>query len=107
MSEEIKYEHDHDHSHEHDCICKSKGFRKFLVVALGSFVGVFCALCLFCALHKPPMMMGPYGMQPMFGMPMAGVHNCNCCCHKKMMKKFLKYHNEMKKDVENKVENED
>lgn len=42
---------------EEKCFCHSKGFRKFLVVALGSFVGVFLALCLFAALHKPPMPM--------------------------------------------------
>ncbi len=38
-----------------NCLCHSEGFRKFIVVALGSFVGVFCALSLFAALHKPPM----------------------------------------------------
>ena len=37
------------------CFCKSKGFRKFLVVTTGTFVGVFLALSLFTALHKPPM----------------------------------------------------
>ena len=37
-----------------ECFCKSKSFRKFLITALGSFVGVFCALSLFAALHKPP-----------------------------------------------------
>ena len=42
-----------------NCFCHSKGFRKFLVIALGSFVGVFCALSLFAALHKPPMMVPP------------------------------------------------
>ena len=38
------------------CICKNKTFRKILVIATGTFVGVFCALSLFAALHKPPMM---------------------------------------------------
>ena len=37
-----------------NCICCSEGFRDFLKIALGSFVGVFCALSLFAALHKPP-----------------------------------------------------
>ena len=37
------------------CICCSEGFRDFLKIALGSFVGVFLALTLFAALHKPPM----------------------------------------------------
>ena len=45
-----------------NCICCSEGFRDFLKIALGSFVGVFLALSLFAALHKPPVMMhGPYG----------------------------------------------
>lgn len=103
MSEENRYEH--ERRHEHDCICKSMGFRKFLVVALGSFVGVFCALCLFCALHKPPMMM-PYAMNPMFAAPM-GAHNCNCCCHRKMMKKFMKHNPEFKKEFKKEFENDD
>ena len=50
------------------CFCKSKGFRKFLIVASGSFVGVFLALSLFSALNKPPMpapMPCPYGYQHM------------------------------------------
>ena len=54
MSDEIKTEK------EHKCICQSEFFRKFLVVALGSFVGVFCALSLFAALHKPPMPPCPF-----------------------------------------------
>ena len=37
------------------CLCCSEGFRDFLKIALGSFVGVFFALTLFAALHKPPM----------------------------------------------------
>ena len=38
-----------------NCLCHSKGFRKFLVIATGTFVGVYCALCLFTAIHRPPM----------------------------------------------------
>ena len=38
-----------------NCICKSKGFQNFLVVATGTFIGAFCALSLFAALNKPPM----------------------------------------------------
>lgn len=37
-----------------NCFCHSEGFRDFLKIALGSFVGVFLALSLFAALHKPP-----------------------------------------------------
>ena len=40
-----------------NCLCNSDGFKKFVIVSAGSFVGVFCALSLFAALHKPPMMM--------------------------------------------------
>ena len=58
MSDEIKItnnENNHDAEHHSQCFCQSKGFRKFLVIALGTFVGVYCALCLFTALHRPPM----------------------------------------------------
>ena len=48
MSEEFKTEE------KQECFCKSKGFRKFLTIALGTFVGVYAALCLFTALHRPP-----------------------------------------------------
>ena len=37
------------------CFCKSEGFRNFLVTALGTFIGVYMALSLFTAIHKPPM----------------------------------------------------
>ena len=57
---------------EHKCFCQSKGFRKFLVIALGTFVGVYSALCLFTALHRP--MMPPQGPCPYFGMR----HGCPC-----------------------------
>ena len=40
---------------ENKCFCKSEEFKKFIIVATGSFVGVFFALCLFSALHRPPM----------------------------------------------------
>ena len=43
------------------CLCCSEGFRDFLKIALGSFVGVFFALTLFAALHKPPMPPCPFG----------------------------------------------
>ena len=41
---------------ETKCFCQSKAFRKFLVIALGTFVGVYAALSLFAATHRPPMM---------------------------------------------------
>lgn len=61
MTDEIK----NVEEKECKCFCSSKGFKKFIVTALGTFVGVFCALSLFAALHKPPMivpMHSPYGM---------------------------------------------
>ena len=53
------------------CICCSEGFRDFLKIALGSFVGVFLALTLFAALHKPPMPPCHGG----FMMPPRGIHH--------------------------------
>lgn len=41
---------------EKTCICQNKEFRKFIVIALGTFVGVYAALSLFAATHRPPMM---------------------------------------------------
>ena len=64
------------HEEKCNCICHSKGFRKFLVVAMGSFVGVLLALSLFAALHKPPMpipMPCPCGYHG--GCPMAMKHH--------------------------------
>ena len=51
------------------CLCCSEGFRDFLKIAAGSFVGVFLALTLFAALHKPPMPRCPFG-GPMMKPPM-------------------------------------
>ena len=48
-----------------ECFCQSKWFRKFLKTAVGTFVGVFCALSLFAALHKPPMPPCPFAKGPM------------------------------------------
>lgn len=102
MTDEIK-----EIKHE-ECFCKSKGFRSFLVVSLGTFTGVFCAISLFAALHKPPMpmvpLMHPNMMQPPIHQMTGGHpfdrHDCDCPCHKKMMKK----HFENKIDLQNKGE---
>ena len=91
-----------------ECFCKKESFRKFLIVALGTFVGAFCALSLFSALHKPPMppmppmppaaYASPYAYGHMHG------HQCDCMKHKKMMmKKFMKHHENFKKPIEPKV----
>ena len=64
---------------EKTCLCQSKGFKKFLIVAGGSFVGVFLALSLFAALHKPPMPPMPmnsyaFGPGPRMVRPCASHH---------------------------------
>ena len=45
------------------CICHNEFFQRTVAVSIGSFVGVFCAISLFAALHKPPM---PCPMGPMY-----------------------------------------
>ena len=35
------------------CMVHCECFKKFLIVSFGSFIGVFFALCLFTAIHKP------------------------------------------------------
>lgn len=79
-----------------NCICKSKGFRNFLVVATGTFVGGFCALSLFAALHKPPMQPCPFAgphMRPAYAQPYHFDRH-----HKKHRGDFHKmHHKEIKK----------
>jgi len=58
-----------------NCICCSQEFKDFLKIALGSFIGVFLALSLFAALHKPPVMHCPFGKM----MPPPPVSNCQKC----------------------------
>lgn len=77
-----------------ECFCQSKGFRKFLTTALGTFVGVFCALSLFAALHKPPMPPCPFTYGPMMK---PGIH-----CHH-----HFKHHRCMKGDFHRKFEKRD
>mgnify|MGYP003319587597 CR=1 FL=1 len=48
-----------------ECFCQSVWFKEFLVKALAVFVGVYAALSLFAALHKPPMPPCPYGKMMM------------------------------------------
>ena len=59
--------------HKCNCFCHSEWFKKFLVTTVGSFLGVFFALSLFAALHKPPMMMP-------------------CPCHGRMMPPPMMHH---------------
>ena len=79
---------------KNECFCQSKWFRKFLTTALGTFVGVFCALSLFAAMHKPPMPPCPFGYGKMMRPPMHCHHHHHFnhhkkfrgeCPHKKMM----------------------
>lgn len=95
MSEEIKVTTDKE------CFCKSKGFRNFLTIALGSFVGVFCALSLFAALHKPPMPPHAFGFHHPhhhIGIIKHHKHHKDCPCHKN----FNKHKENFKKDFEKK-----
>ena len=39
-----------------ECFCKSEWFKKFITKTLAVFIGTLCALSLFAALHKPPVM---------------------------------------------------
>ena len=80
MSDEVKV------IEEKECFCKNKWFRKFLVTAIGTFVGVYGALSLFAAIHKPPM--PPCPMR--FGAPMMH-YGMNC-----PFKKHPKFHKEFK-----------
>ena len=40
---------------ETKCICQNETFRKIMIIALGTFIGVYGALSLFAATHRPPM----------------------------------------------------
>jgi len=103
MSEETKV------IEEKKCFCQSEGVKNFAVVALGTFVGGLCAINLFAALNKPPMMIP---MNPMmFG---SGHHQMmikqdfNFSYKRKMMKKHFEkkaeFHKKMleKKNLEKK-----
>jgi len=63
MSDELKQQE--TENKECKCVLKSEFFKKVLTIAIGTFVGVYCALSLFAAVHRPPMMpphaFGPHG----------------------------------------------
>ncbi len=48
---------------ETKCFCQNETFRKILATALGTFIGVYAALSLFAATHKPPMCPCPMGFR--------------------------------------------
>ena len=108
MSEEIKTIEEK----KCNCICQSEYFKKFSCIALGTFVGGFCALNLFAALHKPPMMpMMPMGgmhkphQQIMMHKGFAHKHHPGCNCSKKMMmKKHFEKRADFAKQMEEKLE---
>ena len=56
MSDEVKVTEEKECKCICNCVLKSEGFKKFVVVALGTFVGVYAALSLFAATHRQPMM---------------------------------------------------
>ena len=89
MSDEIKVTE--EKKEECKCFCRSEGVRKFLIVAIGSFVGVYFALSLFAFVHRPPVPPCPFGPQGGFGnCPVQVIHHkqfrCNGDFHKRMMK---------------------
>ena len=90
---------------EEKCFCKSKFFKSFASVALGTFVGGFCAISLFAALNKPPMMPFHHPMMSGFHHPHHHMmqthhkHHKDCKCRKEMLKK----HFEKKMDFEKKA----
>ena len=79
---------------KNECFCQSKGFRKFLTIALGTFVGVFCALSLFAALHKPKMPPCPFG----YGRMMRPAVHCNHHFNHHKMPRGEFYYKKMMKD---------
>lgn len=81
------------------CFCKSEGFRNFVVTALGTFAGVYMALSLFGAIHKPPMPCPCHFMRPPMMMHGQFKHN----------KDFKKFHKEFKGEINegNKVKTPD
>ena len=83
------------------CICKSKGFKNFVCIALGTFVGAFCALNLFAALNKPPIFMPmPHHFQHQHHMMDKQLyqhnHHKDCPCHKEMKAQDKKLEKENK-----------
>lgn len=104
MTDEIRTEEEK----QCKCFCQSKGFRKFLVVAAGTFVGVYLALSLFTAIHKPPMpapMQPPCPCQQMMPRPDFGHPHFNKGPRGDFHKKMIKH--QMDNDRAVKVEIED
>ena len=60
---------------KNECFCKSIWFKKFLTKTLAVFIGVYTALSLFAALHKPPMPPCPYAKGPMMRSAMHHHHH--------------------------------
>ena len=71
------------------CICHNEFFQRTVAVAIGSFVGVFCAISLFAALHKPPM---PYPVRPMHPQMRPPIE------YRGHMNRYQNNHGEFKKD---------
>lgn len=102
MTDEIRVEE------HHTCMCQSKGFRKFLTVAGGTFVGAFLALSLFAALHKPPVIVPVGGGCPCgchgIARPYMGPHHFDRGFrgdfHKKMMKHKMDNNREVKVEID-------
>ncbi len=99
MTEEIK--NLEEVKEENKCFCKSTEFKNFIIIALGSFVGVFLALCLFVTLNRPPMPPAPIGHGPMhhFERPMHHHFHGEPKCHE-----FHKMHKHLGPESERRIE---
>ena len=98
MTEEVK-----NAEIQQECFCKKK-FKDVVAIAIGSFVGVFCALSLFAALHKPPMPCpcAMHGFHPHYGMMHgAMMHHKMSPVREKFSPEQFKGKFEDKKPVEN------
>lgn len=93
---------------ECDCICKNKYFKLGLTVAISSFIGLYCAMSLFFAIHKPPMPPCPCAHngfhRPAFEYQMKFDKDRGC---KKDFKKFDKPKKDFKKEIEAQKEIDD
>lgn len=101
MTEEIK--NLEEVKEENKCFCKSTEFKNFIIIALGSFVGVFLALCLFVTLNRPPIHHAPIGPVPMhhFERPMHHHFHGEPRCHE-----LQKKHKHLGPEAERRIEHE-
>lgn len=85
-------ENQNGHVHIYETHC----FKQFVTGALATFTGVYLALSLFCLMKRPPMPIPVVPLTPQpYMAPAMGHFDCPCR-QGKMIKKFLKEHQELK-----------